>query len=132
MYATVLLYLAMVTPYYGDLIARQPGMNAVIGEPLTAEEMDTLRKAVWNREWSNITAERERGWQPKIQVPEPHQQMAFDHLQKSGPLRAGDFTVLHGSLLSALQPDTFALAKHWQDLMKCAPPQEADPSCVGY
>lgn len=127
-----LIYLAMITPYYGDLIARQDGMNAVIGSPLTPEEMQTLREAVWNREWSDIMADSERGWQPKIHIPEPHQQMSFDYLQKGGALRAGDFSTLGGSLLTGLQPNSYALAKQWQDLMKCAPPEQADPSCVGY
>lgn len=147
MYATALIYLAMVTPYYGDLIAQQPGLDTVIGEPLShvgatvhteqyglyvIDEYQTLRKAIWNRELSNIIAARERDLPPEIQIPEPHQQMAFDYLQKGGPLRGGDFTALHGSLLSALQPDTYTMAKKWQGLLQCATSEQDDSSCVEY
>jgi hypothetical protein len=59
-------------------------------------------------------------------------QMAWTHLLNGGALRAGDFTALHGSLLTGLQPNTFALVKKWQKLMDCFIEPKPDCTFVGY
>jgi hypothetical protein len=136
----ILIYLAMTTPVWPDLIARQDGLNTVIAAPQTEEQMQAVREALWKRELNNIIAnEQRREKHPEnwpfmtFQAPRPHQQMAFAHLLAGGALRAGDFTALHGSLLSALQPNTYALAKEWQDRMKCVVIGGKDSEdCVGY
>jgi hypothetical protein len=115
-----------------DLIAVQDGQNQKIAPPLTADELQTVREALWKRELNNITADTQRGWPTnKIWDITVFQQMAWTHLLNGGALRAGDFTVLHGSLLSALQPNTYALAKKWQKIMDCIGPDK-DAQCVGY
>jgi hypothetical protein len=40
--------------------------------------------------------------------------LAFAHLLAGHALRRGDVMALHGVLLSALQPNTAALAQYWQ------------------
>ena len=42
--------------------------------------------------------------------------MAFTHLLNGGALRAGDFSALHGALLTEMQPNTFnwTVLKTWQ------------------
>jgi len=111
-----------------DLIAVQDGQNQVIAPPLTQDELQTIREALWKREANNIEFVMTHanaggeGWQRELHKPfEPaiFQQMAWTHLLNGGALRAGDFTALHGALLSALQPNTYALAKKWQKLMDC-------------
>ena len=78
-----------------DLIARQDGMNQVIAPPLTSEELQTMREALWKREANNIQTDTERGWRTnKIWELTVFQQMAFAHLLNGGALRAGDFTAL--------------------------------------
>lgn len=116
-----------------DLIARQDGLNQEIGLPLSTEELQTLREALWKREATNLRDRPDLYGQ--LSGPTVFQQMSFTHLLNGGALRAGDFTVLHGSLLTALQPNTFALAKKWQKIMDCVGPVEARaPRCktVGY
>jgi hypothetical protein len=149
--ATIMVYLAMTTPPYPDLIARQAGLNAVVHEPLSysakhcypayqggeclqIDEVQTLIEAVWNREADYIESYRERGWKPRLEVPQPHQMMAIFHLlTEQGALRAGDFTVLHGSLLSGREPETFVMEKDWQSYMKCVGDDaKKDSSCVGF
>jgi hypothetical protein len=125
-----------------DLIAVQDGQNQVIAPPLTEEELQTVREALWKREANNIDFVMTHanaggeGWKRELHKPfEPtvFQQMAWTHLLNGGALRAGDFTVLHGALLSALQPNTYALAKKWQGYMRCiGGAAKKDPSCVGY
>jgi hypothetical protein len=103
-----------------DLIALQDGLNWRIAPPLTQDELQTVREALWKRELDYIRADTERGWaNDKIRELPVFQQMAWTHLLNGGALRAGDFTALHGALLSALQPNTYALAKKWQKLMDC-------------
>ena len=96
------------------LIAAQDGLNNEIAPSLTAEELQTVREALWKRE-----ADLVRHYPDHLTEPTVFQQMAFNHLLNGGALRAGDFTALHGALLSALQPNTDALAKRWQHLMDC-------------
>ena len=103
-----------------DLIAAQDGLNQVIGPPLTADELQTVREALWRREANYIKTDFERGWPNNVlRLPRPAQQMAFTHLLNGGALRAGDFTALHGSLLTGMQPNTFALSQKWEKLMDC-------------
>ena len=103
-----------------DLIAAQEGLNQAIGPPLTAEELQTVREALWKHEADLIRTDFERGL-PNNTIREPtvFQQMAFTHLINGGSLRAGDFTALHGALLTALQPNTNALRLQWEKLMDC-------------
>jgi len=109
-----------------DLIARQDGLNQVIAAPLTDRELRTVYEGIWHQEILRLTTEA-------FIEPTPHQRMAIGHLLDGGALRAGDFTVLHGSLLSALQPDTYALAKAWQKVMDCVGLEtKNNPACVGY
>ena len=96
------------------LIAAQDGLNNEIAPSLTAQELQTVREALWKRE-----ADLVRHYPDHLTEPTVFQQMAFNHLLNGGALRAGDFTALHGALLSALQPNTYALAKRWQHLMDC-------------
>lgn len=116
-----------------DLIEVQEGQNQVIAPPLTEEELQTVREALWKRELNNIDADTQRGWSTNhLWDPTIFQQMAWTHLLNGGALRAGDFTALHGSLLSALQPNTYALAKKWQGYMRCVgTAAKKDPTCVG-
>lgn len=123
-----------------DLIDRQQGHNIVIGPPLshaakvcygednetheqqciTVDEFQTVLDGVWSAE----------GYRDK-KLPTIFQQMAIAHLFGGGALRAGDVTVLHGSLLGALKPNTFGLAKKWQKLMHDSCILTSD-ACVGY
>lgn len=134
-----------------DLIAVQDGLNQVIGPPLSrhargctplyaapnnrhllrphcfaVDEVRTLIEAMWKREADSIHTDFERGW-PNNTIREPRvfQQMALTHLLNGGKLRAGDFTVLHGSLLTGMQPNTFALATKWEQFMDCVGPSKA-------
>jgi hypothetical protein len=117
-----------------DLIAVQEGLNQVIAPPLAQDDLQTLREAIWKREANNIQFQFGHEW-PVNKVFEAaiFQQMAWTHLLNGGALRAGDFTALHGALLSALQPNTYAMAKKWQGYMKCVGiAAKKDPTCVGY
>ena len=109
-----------------DLIARQDGLNRQIGPPLSEKELQTLREALWKRETDNLLR-----WPDRLAGPTIFQQMAFAHLLKGGALRAGDFTALHGALLSALQPNSYALARKWERVMDCIG-HNAVPECVGF
>ena len=61
-----------------DLIAAQDGLNQVIGPPLTADELQTVREALWRREANYIKTDFERGWPNNVlRLPRPAQQMAF-------------------------------------------------------
>jgi hypothetical protein len=130
-----------------DLIGMIPQMSWIIGPPLehaathcaphqdciVIDEYETLRQAVLKREAEN--AANFRCFMGRADVwcqMGVWQRAAYDHVMDGKPLRAGDFQVLHGMLLTARQPNTFALEKHWQKLMDCVPPKQADPSCVGY
>jgi hypothetical protein len=156
--ATTLALMAVSTSANAieDLIARQPPLAAVIAPALTADEQATLREAMFRREQQLVQAHVELGRYELI-APDPHQQMAYAHLSQGNALRVGDLVVMHGPLLSALRPDTYAMAKHWQDLLddytedlsdetardllddavddlldeqtKC---EQDDPSCIGY
>ena len=103
-----------------DLIARLDGLNQVIAPPLMADDLQTVREALWRREADLIHTDFERGL-PNNTIREPtvFQQMAFAHLLNGGALRAGDFTALHGALLTALQPNTNTLHLQWEKLMDC-------------
>jgi hypothetical protein len=115
-----------------DLIAIQNGLNQTVAPPLTEEELQTVREALWKRLANNINTDIERGWDTNhMWETTIFQQMAFTHLLNGGSLRAGDFVALHGSLLSALQPNTYALAKKWQGFMRCVGiSAKKDPACV--
>jgi hypothetical protein len=104
---TVEVYQAMIWRM-PDLIAMQDGHKQAIAPPLTDEELQTVREGIWHQELLRGQIE-----------PTVFQKMAYAHLRDGGALRAGDFVALHGSLLSASQPNTYALAKKWQGLMKC-------------
>ena len=108
-----------------DLIAQQDGLNQSIGPALTQEQLQTVREALWRREADYIHTDFERGL-PNNTIREPavFMQMAFTHLLNGGKLRAGDFTALHGALLTALQPDTNALRLQWEKLMDCVGTQK--------
>lgn len=95
-----------------DPIGVQVKMAEIVAPPLTEEELQTLREALWKREI-------EEGQRDPTHIQEPtlFMQLAFSRLLAGYPLRRGDVMVLHGVLLSALQPNTFALAKHWQDVI---------------
>jgi len=95
-----------------DLIAMQLKMAEVVGPALTDDELQALREALWKRE----TEELQHG-APRIGEPDLFMRIAFAHLLQGKPLRRGDVIALHGVLLSALQPNTYALAKHWQWLV---------------
>jgi hypothetical protein len=59
--------------------------------------------------------------------------MAFTHLLNGGALRAGDFSALHGALLTEMQPNTFKLAEKWERIMDCVGVSaKRDRHCVGY
>lgn len=117
-----------------DLIAVQDGLNQVIGAPLTAAEIETVRQALWRRQADLIRTDFERGGPNSVlRQPSIFMQMAFTHLLDGGALRAGDFTALHGALLTGMQPNTFALAQKWEGLMKCIGiTAKKAPACVGY
>jgi hypothetical protein len=134
----ILGYMAMTTPTYPDLIGRVDGLNNVIAEPLSLDDQQTVIEGMWKRELRDLEISIERhdanpsGWMVRTFLyPQPAQNSALFHLlQDHGSLRAGDFVVLHGTLLSALQPNTYALAKRWQPLMKCVGDERTrDPSC---
>jgi hypothetical protein len=123
-----------------DMLDRQQGHNIVIGPALShsakvcygfdvdtheeqclmIDEFQAVREGVWSAE----------GYRGK-RYPTVIQQMAIAHLMAGGALRAGDVVALHGSLLGALQPNTYGLAKKWQQMMheSCALKEEA---CVGF
>lgn len=92
-----------------DLIGAQMKMAEPVGPALTADELQTVREALWKRE----TEELQHG-PPRIGEPGLFMRLAFAHLLAGNPLRRGDVMVLHGALLSALQPNTAALTQHWQ------------------
>lgn len=95
---------------------------------------DDLKKGdLVHREADYIHTDFERGWpNNKIREPTVMQQMAWTHLLNGGSLRAGDFTALHGSLLTALQPNTFALAQKRERLMDCVGNSKTQECANGY
>jgi len=95
-----------------DLIGAQVKMAEPVGPALTADELQTVREALWKREMEEL----QRG-PARIEEPGLFMKLAFAHLLAGQPLRRGDVIALHGVLLSALQPNTYALAKHWQWLV---------------
>lgn len=64
-----------------DLIARLDGLNQAIALPLMADDLQTVREALWRREADLIHTDFERGL-PNNTILEPtvFQQMAFAHL----------------------------------------------------
>jgi hypothetical protein len=137
----ILIWWAMTTPAYPDLIARIDGLNTVIAAPLTEDKQQAVIEGMWKRELNDFIASAQRSadkpenWPLRtFFYPRPHQNMALFHLlTEHGALRAGDFTALHGSLLSALQPNTYALAKEWQGYMTCVGVgAKNSPDCMGY
>jgi hypothetical protein len=132
MVLAIMMYMAMTTPPYPDLIARQNGLNVPIDAPLSTERRRAVIEAMWNRERDYHIRDFAFG-ETNLRLPRPHQQMALFHILHGGYIRRGDFSVLHGTLLSALQPNTYRLAKEWQALMDCSiHAKKDDPECVGY
>lgn len=133
-----MMYLAMTTPAYPDMIARMQTpvlqMPALVlgapprpAQPLTKQELQIVREAMWKRE-----ANRAQRWPNILHVPTPHQQMTIHYLQNGGIPHAGHFPVVNGLLASALQPNTFALAEKWQEMKKLTPLPEEYPSWLAY
>jgi len=96
------------------------------------DEYQTLREGLWAREASNALHPH---YANQLLEPTLFMKIAYAHLMAGNPLRAGDFVALHGVLLSALQPNTYGMAKKWQRLMNCVSLiAKNNPDCksVGY
>jgi hypothetical protein len=98
-------------------------LGQVIAPPLTEDELQTLREAIWKREISTQWPNR------NLIYPEIFPTMSLQHLLTGGPVRVGDFMALGGIALSGIQPNTYDLAKKWQGYMKCVG-SVRDPSCA--
>lgn len=105
-----------------DMIATQPKHAEIIAGPISQEDLRTVFEAIWKNEQREI---QELG----AQYVEPgyFQQLSIIHLEKGLPLRVGDYMTLHGSLLTALQPNTYALAHEWWQYRVC---YFKEPQCV--
>ena len=124
-----------------DMIDCNEGLAQVIAPALTVEEQATVTEAMFRRQQSEMESHLAsikpmpgfENWQkgPSLGL-DPHMAMAYAHVMRGGKLRIGDIVALHGAVLSALRPDTYALAKKWQALLEMYVKCRDDIACAWF
>ena len=116
-------------PHPEDLIDCNAELAQVIAPALTAQEQATVTEAMLRRQQQEALSDLNH-----IQLIQldPHMAMAYAHVSRGGKLRIGDIVALHGAVLSALRPDTYALAKRWQALLEMYLKCKDDIACAWF
>ena len=110
-----------------DLIDCNTELAQVIAPALTEQEQATVTEAMFRRQQQEAQVERSG-----VVTLDPHMAMAYAHVTRGGKLRVGDIVALHGAVLSALRPDTYALAKKWQALLTMYAKCKDDITCAWF
>lgn len=112
-----------------DLIDCNAELAQIIAPALTAEEQATVTEAMFRRQQQEVLSDLAHTQLVRL---DPHMAMAYAHVTHGGKLRIGDIVALHGAVLSALRPDTYALAKRWQALLEMYVKCKGDIACAWF